>query len=374
MTITYDKVQDLSATISLKFDEGLKSRTPVYKSVTENIPSNGESNVYPIGEIPGIREFLGERVLNEIKEYKQIIVNRVWEGAIRVPRPAVEDDNYGFYGKQSEKLGIKAAEHPDRLLAEVIIAGFTDNGKGYDGVSFFNAAHPNGPNNTTQSNLMDGDGEPWILIDSINGMAFVYQERIPVKLEQPDFLSEMTFMRNIYAYGTYGRYAIGTALWQSALGSKAPLTADNYAKAVEMMAMLRKEEGEYLAIVPTHIIVGPKNKAAANKLFKGMLINGGDSNTNYEAVEIVYLPYLASDSTPASGGDTKTVKSVRQSQPQPQTQTITVDEVISDNGNTKTVRVGDVTFDVANNQLRSDYTLTLGGVDKYNEAKETKGN
>ncbi len=47
------------------------------------------------------------------------------------------------------------------------------------------------------------------------------------------------------------------------------------------------EEGRPLNVKPNIIVVGPGNVAAAKKLFKAMLVNGGDTNTLYEDVEIV---------------------------------------------------------------------------------------
>ena len=294
MTFTYEKVQDLSATIIVKFDEGLKSREPIYPKVAPTIPSNGDSNTYPMGDLPGVREFIGDRIFNKFKEDQYTLINREWESTIEIARKFVEDDNYGFYTARAKALGSDAKGHPDILLGELIKDGFTENGLCYDKVPFFSSEHPYGPADSLQSNIQEGEEEIWVLVDMSRGMfPFFYQERIPTKMEQPEGLSDTTFIKNIYLYGTYGRYAMGYGLWQLAYGSKAPLTKENYELALQSMGALVKRNGQIIGVKPTHIIVGPKNRAKAKQLFNAMLVESGSTNIYYNDVEIIELPYLA---------------------------------------------------------------------------------
>ena len=85
---------------------------------------------------------------------------------------------------------------------------------------------------------------------------------------------------------------MGFGFWQLAFGSKAPLTAENYEAAFEAMTSQRNEEGGVLNVRPTHIVVGPGNRAAAKKLFDTMLSGGGDTNTLYKDVEIIEAPWV----------------------------------------------------------------------------------
>lgn len=371
MAITYEKVQDLSTNIIIKFDEGLKSKEPVYKKIAETIPSNGDANTYPMGDLPGIREFEGDRILNNIKEAQYTLVNKTWESTISIARKYVEDDNYGFYANRANALGKNAAGHPDILLGELIKDGFTDKGKGYDGVPFFSGKHPYA--GETYSNIQDGEEEIWVLVDNSRGMsAFVFQERVQTKMEKPDDLSDTTFLKNIYLYGTYGRYAMGYGLPQLAYGSRAELSRENYELALENMAKIVKRNGEVLGVKPTHIIVGPKNRAKAKQLFDAMLHESGSTNIYYKDVEIIELPYLSITPKPEINPQSKGLDNIKEDVTKLKTD-VTVDEVVADNGNTKTVRVGDVTFDILNSQLRADNTLTDGGIAKYNVAKEAQG-
>lgn len=384
MPITYDKVQDLSATVVVKFQKGLEEYNPVYKDVAPTIASSGAATIYPLGRVPEIIEWVGERKVKEIGEAKYMLENKLYEGTIRIPRTAIEDDNYGFYIYQATALAKEAKQHPDRLLSDAIMKAFS-TGLSYDGVSFFNEEHPFGPSDSKQSNLQSGTSEPWVILDASKAMpAFFYQLREDYKMEKPADLSEGTFMKDEYLFGVRGRGNIGYGLWQLAYGSKAELTKANFENAMKSMLKLKKFNGNAIGAMPTHIIVGPENYTKALELFK-TIYQSSSSNVWYERVKIVMLPWLEADATPPAGGDSKSIKADNSS--------LKVDdtaeskllqsrklgareqselEIVSDNGTTKTVKIGEIMFDVASNQVRPDNTLTDGGISKYNIAKESQ--
>ncbi|EPD1789334.1 Mu-like prophage major head subunit gpT family protein, partial [Escherichia coli] len=93
-----------------------------------------------------------------------------------------------------------------------------------------------------------------------------------------------------------GRCNAGFGFWQTAVGSRAALTVENYKKANELLRGMKGTNGEPLGIRPTTLVVGPKNRADAKLIIDAMLVNGGDSNIWYKDVEIVDSPYIT---TPA---------------------------------------------------------------------------
>jgi phage major head subunit gpT-like protein len=99
-------------------------------------------------------------------------------------------------------------------------------------------------------------------------------------------------MKDKYMYGIRYRGSFGYGLWQQAIGSKAPLTAANYEAARLAMQTLKRDGGDPLGIVPTHLIVGPTNEAAARAILSKELINGGESNPNYHTAELLVVPHL----------------------------------------------------------------------------------
>lgn len=296
MAISYDKVQDLSAAINLKFEEGLNQYIAVYQEITATIMSSGSSNIYPFGSVPAIEEWVGERNLGNIKEYKYILENKLYSSALKIPRTVLEDDEYGFYLKQANGLGQEAKQHPDTLLAQVIMDGFS-TGKGYDGVPFFSANHVGA--SQEYSNIQKGTEEPWLLLDMSKPIpAFFYQERMKYTVENPVGLSDYTFMFDVYKYGVRGRCNVGYGLPQTAFGSQAELTKDSFEAAMMQMLQIKKDNGNNAGIMPTHIVVGPNNYAKALNLFEATL-QTGSSNIWYQKVKPVLLCFLQKPVAPA---------------------------------------------------------------------------
>ncbi|MBR7459741.1 Mu-like prophage major head subunit gpT family protein, partial [Klebsiella quasipneumoniae] len=101
-----------------------------------------------------------------------------------------------------------------------------------------------------------------------------------------------TFKNNEFLYGVDGRCNVGFGFWQTACGSRAPLTVANYEAAVKVLQGMKCDSGSPLGIRPTTLVVGPKNRAAAKKIIDAMLVDGGNSNIYYKDVEIVDSPFI----------------------------------------------------------------------------------
>ena len=69
-------------------------------------------------------------------------------------------------------------------------------------------------------------------------------------------------------------------------------TAANFEAALQAMGAFTKDGGEPLGVRPTVLMVGASNLAAAKKIIEAQLINGGDSNTNYKAVDLLQSNWL----------------------------------------------------------------------------------
>lgn len=87
-----------------------------------------------------VREWIGDRVINQGLSQRYSIRNKTWEFGFYLERSAVEDDQSGQIGLAITTAAQRAAEHQGRLVTQVLEAGFTD--ACYDGEVFFSAAHP----------------------------------------------------------------------------------------------------------------------------------------------------------------------------------------------------------------------------------------
>lgn len=291
MLITVTSLAALNTGFRNDFNTGLTGVKPVWPQVATRVPSTRSSNTYGwLGAWPGLREWIGDRVVKSLSESAYTITNKSYESTVGVPRDAIDDDEFGIYGPMMQSMAQVAAEHPDQLVFTLLKNGF--NTPCYDGQNFFDAEHPVGE--TVVSNVQDGAGEGWYLLDTRRALKpLIFQER-----KKPEFIAmtaltdEAVFTAKEFRYGVDTRCAVGFGFWQLAFGSKAPLTAENYEAAFEAMTSQRNEEGGVLNVRPTHIVVGPGNRAAAKKLFDAMLVGGGDTNTNYKDVEIIEAPWV----------------------------------------------------------------------------------
>ena len=81
------------------------------------MPSTSESETYAwLGDIPGMREWIGEREIQNLSGSAYVIRNKDFELTVGVDRNAVEDDKIGLYNPSIQMLGESAALHPDCLL------------------------------------------------------------------------------------------------------------------------------------------------------------------------------------------------------------------------------------------------------------------
>lgn len=123
-----------------------------YCMVLDSVHSQ-ETIVIPEG-LGDLELWKGSRTIDTPILWDQTIKNKTFQKSFGVPREAYEDDQLGVYKAQARMLGIAAATHPEALLSEILVAGFTTNT--YDGVPFFSASHPRGNGLAAQSNLASG--------------------------------------------------------------------------------------------------------------------------------------------------------------------------------------------------------------------------
>jgi phage major head subunit gpT-like protein len=273
---------------------------PIWKLLATVIPSSTKSNTYGwLGAFPQMRAWVGDRVIKDMKEFAYQIVNNKFESTLGVDRVDIEDDNLGQYRVMAREMADEFERFMNRNLAALISGGFVNIC--YDGQPFFNNEHPVYPNTdgtgtavSTSNIIGTGTGSPWALL-SLSGSLkpLVVQQRTQPEFEEiTDTKNDKVFMQDKYLYGIRYRGNFGYGLWQQAVGSKAALTAANYEAARLAVQTFKRDGGDPLGILPTHLIVGPTNEAAARAILAKELINGGDSNPNFHTAELVVVSHL----------------------------------------------------------------------------------
>lgn len=107
------------------------------------VPSGARQEEYKwLGQFPGLREWIGERVVKDLAVEGFTIKNRDFEATVSVDRNDMEDDAIALYAPLFRQLGESARQHPDELIFDLMLKGFTQIC--YDGKTLYAIDHPNG--------------------------------------------------------------------------------------------------------------------------------------------------------------------------------------------------------------------------------------
>ena len=300
MLINRTNMDTLFASYNAAFRTGLVAMqaNSQYTQVAMTVPSSTAEEVYAwLGKIPGLKEWVGERVIENLRQHGYTLRNRDFEDTIEVDRNHIEDDKYGVYAPMFTALGEAVAAHPDELVWKLLKDGFAKTC--YDGQYFFDTDHPAlaaDGGATTVSNSGGGNGTAWFLMD-LRGTAkpLVFQQRkradnIVRKDREED---ENVFMRREFLYGVHARSNVGFGLWQKAYGSKQTLDKANFKAAYQALEGMKGDYGRPLGIVPTHLVVPPALREAGLEILNAERDANGATNVWRGTAELVVVPWLA---------------------------------------------------------------------------------
>lgn len=263
--VTAASLQALRTAVSTAFKGGLSNVTPQYQHIATVVPSSTASNTYGwLGDMPGMREWIGDREINDIKENAYSIANKDFEATVGVKRTDIEDDNLGIYTPMFTELGRSAAIFPDQLVFELLKNGFTN--KCYDGKNFFDANHKRYPKAdgtgtaVNVSNVIVDDaytGDAWYLLCTNRAIKpIIFQDRKSAQFVAMNKMDdEAVFTSNQYRFGVDMRCNVGYGFWQMAFAVKAELNAENLKAARAAMRGFKADGGKPLAITPDLLVV-----------------------------------------------------------------------------------------------------------------------
>ena len=140
MIVNPQTLRGIYVAFNTLFNKAFEGVTPLYDKIATVTPSTTDAETYAwLGDIPGMREWIGEREIQNLTGSDYTIKNKDFELTVGVDRNAVEDDKIGLYNPSIQMLGQSAALHPDELVFELLADGFTK--LCYDGKPFFSAEH-----------------------------------------------------------------------------------------------------------------------------------------------------------------------------------------------------------------------------------------
>jgi phage major head subunit gpT-like protein len=305
MIITNSVLQNLRTMVRGEFSTQMAAlllKGAFYQQLATTIQSNTRSNTYGwLGDFPHLREWVGDRVIKDMKECAYSIINKKYESTLGVDRTDIEDDNLGVYRTRAQAEANAVLSFFEQSVANLLKDGFTELCS--DGQPFFDTEHPVYPKTdgtgtaVNVANIVgdaDAEEQPWFLL-SLDGVLkpFIMQQRSAPEMDEiTDTKNESVFMKDKYLFGVRYRGNFGYGFWQQAVASKEALTAANYEAARFAMQTFKRDGGDPMGVRPTHLVVDPTNESAARSILETQLINGGDSNPNYHTAALIVSPWL----------------------------------------------------------------------------------
>lgn len=289
--VTAPVLNALRTSFNASFNGVLKEAAPEYHRVATVVPSSSKSNTYGwLGEMPEFEEWIGPRPMKSLKEFGYQIMNKTFAAGIKVKRDDIEDDNLGIYKPMVESLADKGMKFPDKLCFALLPAGFTS--LCYDGQNFFDTDHPvntkhdgSGTEESVSNIVSEADytGPTWYVLDTTQRIKpLIFQDRRKLALTTKFNPNDSNvFTDNEFQFGTDLRCNSGYGLWQMAVAVKAPMTADNVWKAINLMESFKGDGGNKLEVSPDLIVAPTEMRKTATRLFeRDLIVEEGAAVTN----------------------------------------------------------------------------------------------
>lgn len=297
MEINSANLTTLFTAFNAAFSNGLSLADPMWSRVAMEVPSSTAEEQYGwLADMPQVREWLGDRQIQNLRTDGYRIRNRDFESTVGVHRNAIEDDQFGVYAPRFTMMGQAAANFPNRLVFDLLKAGFATTC--FDGQFFLDTDHPVvDANGVTQSvsNSGGGGGTNWFLLDLsqvLKPVIFQNRKRMDRIIVKDQDTDDDVFMRNQIVYGVDGRCNAGYGFWQTAYGSRQTLDTAAYAAARAAMGGFYGNGGVPLGIRGTHLLVPPTLESAGRTILTAMTAASGASNPWFGTAELVVVPWL----------------------------------------------------------------------------------
>jgi len=129
----------------LRFQAAYLKTQSFWADLATEVPSSTRENHYGwIGRIPQMREWLGERVVNNVATREYTVANKTFEATLGLKREDIQDDQLGIFNMSLDMLAMQAKLWPDKLITDIMQGGHgaTAPFQCFDGQPFFSTIHP----------------------------------------------------------------------------------------------------------------------------------------------------------------------------------------------------------------------------------------
>src|SRR6185312_14082788 len=98
MLINRQTLADAKVGFNAIYNDAFAAYMPVREKVAMTVPSTTRTNDYRwLGKLKGMREWIGDRVINNLEQSGFQIVNKDFENTVGVDRNDFKDDQLGVY-------------------------------------------------------------------------------------------------------------------------------------------------------------------------------------------------------------------------------------------------------------------------------------
>ena len=150
MLVNQQALQGITTGFKTIFNKVFNETKTHWEGIATRVPSEtGEESYKWLGKIPRMREWIGDREIQNLTGSEYTIKNKDFESTIAVNRNDVADDKIGVYKPLIQDMAQMVKRHPDDLVFSLLGKGFIT--PCYDGKMFFATDHTF-DNKKTQSN------------------------------------------------------------------------------------------------------------------------------------------------------------------------------------------------------------------------------
>lgn len=298
MLVNAANLDGLRVGFSTAYQQGVGMAPSQYQRVATVVPATQKTQKYGwLGKMPGVREWVGPRMVHNLEQHDYSITEKPWELTIGVDRDDVETDNLGIYTPLFQEMGASTNAKWDELVFGILPLGFTTNC--YDGQPFFDTDHPvldAAGAETVVANTDGGAGTPWFLMFVNRPLKpIILQKRKDFQFVAKDKLTDDNVFNNKeFVYGADARGDVGFGFWQQAWGSKQTLDAAHFETALAALQGMKGDHGRPLGFTGTPLLVVPPSlRSTGSGIVQSNLVNGGETNPNAGAAELFVVPWLA---------------------------------------------------------------------------------
>lgn len=158
MIVNASTIAALDKTFQKIFDDSIHGdgTSPMWAKMATRFPNTAATlDLSWLAAIPGMKKLQGAAKINNLQLINWKIENDEWEDTLAVKLADIERDQLGVYSERLRLLTTAGASHPDELLSDVVLAGFTT--KDYTTKNFFDTAkkHFPGVKSTYDNKLTD---------------------------------------------------------------------------------------------------------------------------------------------------------------------------------------------------------------------------